>query len=104
MACLMRYGFPGNVRELENAVEHAFVVCGGDVIRSEDLPRQIVEENGTAATSETSRFASGPLEHAEAAAIREALERHHGNRTHAAQDLGVSRNTLWRKMKRHGIR
>jgi transcriptional regulator of acetoin/glycerol metabolism len=46
----------------------------------------------------------GPLENAEANAIRDALARNDGNRTRAAKDLGVSRNTLWRKMKRHGIR
>jgi transcriptional regulator with PAS, ATPase and Fis domain len=45
----------------------------------------------------------GPLQGAEALAIREALERHRGNRTRAAGELGISRNTLWRKMKRYEI-
>jgi transcriptional regulator with PAS, ATPase and Fis domain len=44
-----------------------------------------------------------PLQNAEVIAIREALARHGGHRTRAAEDLGVSRNTLWRKMRRYGI-
>ncbi len=102
MAVLMRYHFPGNVRELENAIEHAFVVCGGSIIGRDDLPPHI--QGGSLMSPPVESAAGGPLEAAEAAAIREALDRHGGNRTRAAQELGVSRNTLWRKMKRHGIR
>ena len=47
---------------------------------------------------------STPLEDAESVAIRASLERHRGNRSRAARELGISRNTLWRKMRRHGIR
>jgi PAS domain S-box-containing protein len=106
MAVLMHYDYPGNVRELENAIEHAFVVCGGSVIEREDLPPHVLGERlAPAAPSAGSRSAAalGPLQDAEALAIREALERHGGNRTRAARELGVSRNTLWRKIKRYGI-
>ena len=102
MAALLRHPFPGNVRELENAVEHAFVVCGGSTIQAEDLPPHI-HGNGQVASQPRSAPVTGPLEAAEAAAIRDALARHHGNRTRAAASLGVSRNTLWRKMKKHGL-
>ena len=101
MKTLMAYTFPGNVRELENAIEHAFVVCAGNTIRVEDLPTHIRGESID--TTRHPVFVHGPLESAEAAAIREALTRHGGNRTHAAKDLGISRNTLWRKMKKLGI-
>jgi transcriptional regulator with PAS, ATPase and Fis domain len=101
MKTLMVYTFPGNVRELENAVEHAFVVCAGNTIRVEDLPAHLRGES-IDFTPHTVAV-HGPLESAEAAAIREALTRHGGNRTRAAKDLGISRNTLWRKMKKHGI-
>jgi PAS domain S-box-containing protein len=101
MKTLMAQTFPGNVRELENAIEHAFVVCAGNTIRVEDLPAHIRGESISAGAKAVSIH--GPLESAEAAAIREALARHGGNRTRAAQDLGISRNTLWRKMKKHGI-
>jgi len=105
MGLLMRYEWPGNVRELENAIEHAFVVCGATVIEGEDLPPHVLGNQlpplVPSADPEPDPF--GPLQNAEALAIREALTRHGGNRTRAAKDLGVSRNTLWRKMKRYGI-
>jgi PAS domain S-box-containing protein len=101
MATLLEYHYPGNVRELENAIEHAFVVCAGTTIRLEDMPAHIRGENSIPA--ERTSWVQGPLESAESTTIRDALARHAGNRTRAAQDLGISRNTLWRKMKKHRI-
>ena len=101
MAALMTYDYPGNVRELENAIEHAFVVCVGDTIQLDDLPRRIV--NAATAREASASSAAAPLEVAEAETVRAALERHGGSRKRAAAELGISRNTLWRKMKRHGI-
>jgi transcriptional regulator with PAS, ATPase and Fis domain len=104
MACLMSYQYPGNVRELENAIEHAFILCGGNTIHYDSLPPQICESfENPAASGIAAQPQGSPLEDAEATAIREALERSDGNRTRAAKDLGISRNTLWRKMKRHGM-
>jgi PAS domain S-box-containing protein len=102
MMTLAAHDFPGNVRELENAVEHAFVVCAGNTIQREDLPPHIRGEPAMtdSAPRETER---PPLDAAEAATIRDALKRHGGNRTETARALGVSRNTLWRKMKKFGI-
>jgi PAS domain S-box-containing protein len=105
MSQLLGYDFLGNVRELENAVEHAFVVCGTGVIERRDLPPHILGEQMTSSdpvpTSAPPR--QHPLQDAEAAAIRQALAAHEGNRTRAAEHLGISRNTLWRKMKKYGI-
>jgi PAS domain S-box-containing protein len=101
MSRLLAFSFPGNVRELENAIEHAFVVCGGGTIETDDLPSHIVGDGVTLAAPLAAR--RGGLEGAEAEAVRDALERNGGHRGLAARDLGVSRNTLWRKMKRHGI-
>ena len=101
MAASMNYDFPGNVRELENAIEHAFVICAGDTIRLDDLPPQLV---ATAASQPP--LADGrtrPLEDAEAEVIRNALARNHGNYKLTAAELGVSRNTLWRKIKHYKI-
>jgi PAS domain S-box-containing protein len=105
MARLLGYDFPGNVRELENAIEHAFVICGGNVIRLEDLPPHIRGERLEPApeAKEAPTPAPLPLHEAEAAAIREALERHGHRRARVARELGISRSTLWRKMKRYGI-
>ena len=106
MAALVAHTYPGNVRELENAIEHAFVICGGDTIRLEDLPPHL-RGNGVTNAFEQPTVAAPPaanaLDSAEATAIRHALDHHSGNRTRAARELGVSRNTLWRKMKKHGI-
>jgi PAS domain S-box-containing protein len=105
MAQLMRHDWPGNVRELENAIEHAFVICGGNVIEREDLPPHFLEDQPIAQEppAESGPDRLGPLQGAEALAIREALAHNGGNRTRAARDLGVSRNTLWRKMRRYDI-
>ncbi len=106
MSQLLNYEYPGNVRELENAIEHAFVVCGLSVIEREDLPPHVLGES--VSSVEDSRHEPvrrvRPLQEAEVDAIRRALAQCNGNRTHAAKRLGISRNTLWRKMKRHDIR
>jgi PAS domain S-box-containing protein len=104
MACLMSYGFPGNVRELENAIEHAFVVCPDATIKLDELPSHIRDKSTAVVRARVPGAQLGPLENAEASAIRDALARNDGNRTRAARELGISRNTLWRKMKRNGIR
>ena len=106
MAALVAHSYPGNVREFENAIEHAFVICGGDTIRLEDLPPHIRGESFNAIAQPVPAPHSPTataLESAEATAIRHALDHHGGNRTRAARELGISRNTLWRKMKKHGI-
>jgi len=111
MAVLMRYEYPGNVRELENAIEHGFVICGSSTIEVEDLPPHIrgeklppLGELSPDGPAFELGVDNGPLQDAEAAAIRQALERHDGHRSRAAVALGISRNTLWRKMKRYGIK
>jgi PAS domain S-box-containing protein len=96
LAVLRMYSFPGNVRELENAIEHAIVMCGGDEIRVEHLPEQVVDE---------SRGRNGIVrsEQSERDVIEEALRRHQGNRALVATELGIHRSTLWRKMKGYGL-
>lgn len=103
MASLMEYRYPGNVRELENAIEHAFVICAGATIGVEDLPPHIRNRSMEPPEHDPRAVHLGPLQNAEAVAINDALARHNGNRTRAAQELGISRNTLWRKMKKHGV-
>jgi PAS domain S-box-containing protein len=99
---LVSYPYPGNVRELENAVEHAFVMCAANTIQIEDLPMHI--RGGSVLSEDVIRQPEHTrLESAEAAAIRETLEQCGGSRTRAAEALGISRNTLWRKMKKHRI-
>jgi PAS domain S-box-containing protein len=96
MGLLRRYPFPGNVRELENAIEHAFVMCHEEDIRPAHLPQNIVDGsiNGNGIT---------PIAKSEKKIIQEALQRNMGNKTKTADELGVHRSTLWRKIKMHGI-
>jgi PAS domain S-box-containing protein len=96
VSLLRRYPFPGNVRELENAIEHAFVMCEGGEILPSHLPSAIVEET-------TARQGIGCEEKNEREVIREALARLRGNRSRAARELGIHRATLWRKIKTLGL-
>jgi sigma-54 dependent transcriptional regulator, acetoin dehydrogenase operon transcriptional activator AcoR len=99
MGCLMAYSFPGNVRELENIIERAFILCQGPRIAPEHFPPSVlgIGSRGAAASSEAGRDA------AEALSIRSALARTRGNRTRAAAELGIHRITLLRRMRRLGI-
>jgi len=101
MSTLMAYPFPGNVRELENAIEHAFVVCAGDTIQREDLPPHVLA--GVSEAMNVSPALLKPLEAAEAEIIRNLLAQYQGNRQRTAAEMGISRNTLWRKMKRYKV-
>ncbi len=100
LAAMLHAPWPGNVRELENAVEYAFVVCQHNVISLSDLPPHIYHPSPLPISVTEMENELSPLKNAEAETIRRALKRNHGNRTHAAAELGLSRNTLWRKMKR----
>jgi DNA-binding NtrC family response regulator len=95
MARLMEHDFPGNVRELENIVEQAFVLCRGGIIELHHLPPEL----RPAATSATDGLGPMSLQVMEKLMITEILRRHNGNRKRAAQDLGINTNTLYRKIK-----
>ncbi|MFW6108506.1 MAG: sigma-54 interaction domain-containing protein [bacterium] len=99
LGLLMRYDYPGNVRELENIVEHAFVLCRSGVIDRSCLPREFLD----AVEDTAGPQAAGTAEEAEIRLIRETLARHDGHRAHTAAELGIHPSTLWRKMKRYGI-
>ena len=101
MSFFMRYDFPGNVRELENIIEHAFVMCKGDVIELRHLPSELIERSQETFLEE--KEVDRPLQKAEAESIRKVLERNRGNRLRTARELGIDRTTLWRKIKRYGI-
>ena len=95
MEILMRCEWPGNIRELEHAIEHAFVLVKGETIRPEHLPPGLSESG--------SEHLLAPIERSERSAIVEALEENSFDRAKTSRQLGISRTTLWRKMKRYGI-
>jgi len=92
LALLRRHPLPGHVRELENAIEHAFVMCHGAEITPDHLPPHITTYVPVA---------DGGNGHSlnEKEMILQTLRRYHGNRSKAATELGMHRSTLWRKMK-----
>ncbi len=96
MATLLDYPWPGNVRELENAVEHAFVRSRGNRLGGEDLPREM----WPAERAERPSPPDGPEQ--EKALVLQVLEEAGGNRTKAARILGMSRTTLWKRLKGYG--
>ena len=105
---LTEYDFPGNVRELQNIVERAFVLCEGDLIDLPHLARSVISDAPPISVDrrETVReddVDPKPLDLAEADVIRTALSRNNGHRGLTAAELGISPTTLWRKMKRLGI-
>lgn len=101
MAVLLEYDYPGNIRELENIIEHGFVLCRGDEIGFEHLPAGL-RRKGTDTPAEGEALATA-MRHSESELIVAALKRHHGNRQAAAKELGMHRTTLFRKIKRYGL-
>jgi len=97
MDILVDYNWPGNVRQLENAIEHAFIHCHSGLIQPEHLPEEILSQ-------EPIIKGEGTLTSAEKQLIESALRRRNWNRTLAAKDLGISRTTLWRKIKVYDIK
>jgi DNA-binding NtrC family response regulator len=101
------YDWPGNVRELRNVIERSVLFCAGDRIKREHLPASL--RGGAAGRSAPAAEAREVLtldeavKRAELDAIRVALEKANGKRSLAAEILGVSRKTLWDKMRQHGM-
>lgn len=100
MEILMHYDYPGNVRELENILEHAYILCKGDVILKTNLPSYIM-----GIKNELERIETGTnlIHKVETDTILSALRRHNWNKIKAAEELGIHRSTLWRKLKRMGV-
>ncbi|MFP5264668.1 MAG: sigma-54 interaction domain-containing protein [Blastocatellia bacterium] len=99
LALLMNYDFPGNVRELRNIIEHAVLAADREVIEPEQLPDYF----RSAARLMQSRTRKPSLAELESVYIREVLEYTRGNKTRAAEILGISRKNLYEKMRRYNI-
>jgi DNA-binding NtrC family response regulator len=113
MRALLAYDWPGNVRELENALEYGVALSRGQTLHVASLPDEIVE--AAASSGAASRFASPPpgpatappvpgeRSNGEQERLVQALDAHRWRRDETARALGISRTTLWRKMREHGL-
>ncbi len=100
---LLNYDYPGNVRELENILEHALIICQGEVIEPRHLPDIFKRREGL--QRQRPRVGTSPdsMTTDEIEQLRRVLDNHNWHRQHAARELGIDRTTLWRKMKKYGI-
>jgi transcriptional regulator of acetoin/glycerol metabolism len=109
---LLDYAWPGNIRQLRNALRTASALCRDGVIRLSNLPQEILHTDarsippltaGNSNPGPTMALPSAALREAECAALLRELERMHWNISRTAQALGISRNTLYRKIHKHNI-
>lgn len=103
MLALMQFDWPGNVRQLINAVQNAVIVCDGDKIEPRHLPPEIVHGEGDDSAS-TGDTAGMSLDQLEKHAIRDTLRATGGNRAQAAKMLGIGERTLYRKLQDYGLK
>jgi PAS domain S-box-containing protein len=91
------YKWPGNIRELENIIEHSFILCRGDRIETEHIPVKLLNYKQENTVHKNSFFS------AEREVIMDALEKNNWNKKATAEALGIDTSTLWRKMKKFSI-
>ena len=94
LAVLLEFNYPGNIRELENIIEHAFVLCEGGLIGLAHLPASLRPP-----VPATQKEGGLTLKALETMYITDTIRRHKGNRTAAAKELGINPSTLYRKIK-----
>jgi two-component system response regulator HydG len=100
MDAVMVYEWPGNVRELENALEHAAVLCRNSLIEPQHLPERITRRRKEPLVAERS-YRNPTLEVIERSYIMWVLQAEGGNKTRAAEVLGIDPSTLYRKLARY---
>ena len=100
---LLSHDWPGNARELENALEYSVAVCRGQTILPEDLPDFVSRHAAVAASGDPHRVGLPTPQSSADGQLRAVLEASHWRRAEAARSLGVSRSTLWRRMREAGL-
>ncbi|MBT8358891.1 MAG: sigma 54-interacting transcriptional regulator, partial [Deltaproteobacteria bacterium] len=104
MKVLLNFDYPGNVRELENILEHALIICQNDVIDTQHLPDYLRNIHAThPENTPIDPVSRNTPKNIELDKILRVLSQCNGNKTKAARILGMNRTTLWRKMKQYDI-
>jgi two-component system response regulator HydG len=103
MDLLMRYDWPGNIRELENCLERAVIIARGEIISPADLPQAIQDLSKGKEVQDLNLPSGISLQEVEKALILQTLQDAGGNRTRASEILGINRRTLQNKLKEYGI-
>ncbi len=96
---LMLYHYPGNVRELQYTIERGVIMADSDVLKAEDItfsPLEQQEENAQPIPTHN-------LDDLEKTAIEQVIQKHNGNISQAAKELGLTRGALYRRLEKHGL-
>jgi DNA-binding NtrC family response regulator len=102
LIAMERYSWPGNVRQLQNAIQRAKIMADDGAIRSIDLPSEITGTSSAIAASSiaSAREIAAQIQHAD---VVEALRQHRGNKARAAKALGINRRSMYRLLEKYGI-
>ncbi len=103
MELLKNYDWPGNVRELENIIERAVITCSRKVVTVDDLPKNIIDSAKKETDSKVIVEIGSTMDEVEKRVITETLSYTRGNKKHAAEILGITRKTLYRKLKSYNL-
>ena len=94
----MSYNYPGNIRELANIIERAFILCRNGLIEKKHLPDKLLNPSAN-----SPKEAASSLQDAQAAYLINVLKQNNWNRLQTARQLGINKSTLYRKIKALGI-
>jgi PAS domain S-box-containing protein len=103
MEVLLNYDYPGNIRELENIIEHALIVCQGNIIERSHLPLSLQGGISAPLPEEKKRPFDREIEFSEKTLILDTLRKYNWKKGKTASALDINRSTLWRKMKKYNI-
>ena len=103
MDVLLNYDFPGNVRELENIIEHAMIVCQGETIDRHHLPLSLQKDITSSMAAHHTAPTTDAVETSEKKLLLDMLQKYSWNKGKTAAALNINRTTLWRKIKRYNI-
>jgi DNA-binding NtrC family response regulator len=103
MDVLLNYDFPGNVRELENIIEHALIVCQGEIIERRHLPLALQQGISSLLPVAENSLPDDYVGISEKKMILDMLQKYGWNKGQTAAALNINRTTLWRKIKKYNI-